>query len=139
MKQTNCILTNRDIELRLREAGLQATAQRIAICRYVLCEAKHPTAEQVKDWVDKTFPKMSLATVYNTMNALVRCGLIRELALPHTSCTVYDNNMSLHHHFVDENTGAIIDLSPDEVQVELKLKKSLNIREIQVILKGGAA
>src|SRR5262249_26897232 len=74
MKPKSC-LTPIEIENRLNEHGVQPTAQRIAICRYVLCEADHPTAEDVKKWADANFPKMSLATVYNTLGILVAAGL----------------------------------------------------------------
>jgi Fe2+ or Zn2+ uptake regulation protein len=62
MRQRTHRLTAREIEKKLMEAKIAPTAQRIAICRYVFCEADHPTAESVKEWADKNFPKMSLAT-----------------------------------------------------------------------------
>ena len=65
-------LTPAEIEDRLSRSGVQPTAQRIAIAQYVLCEAEHPTADDVKAWTDLNFPKLSLATVYNTLNVLVK-------------------------------------------------------------------
>lgn len=129
-------LTHDEIEARLRERGVQPTAQRIAICRFVLCEADHPTADQVKAWADANFPMMSLATVYNTLGTLVTAGLLKELRFPHTDKVVYDDNTLPHHHFYDEDTGKLMDLSPDEVLVEASLGREFSVSSISVLITG---
>ncbi len=124
------------IESHLKDAGVAPTAQRIAICRYVLCEADHPTAEQVKVWVDKNFPMMSMATVYNTLGTLVKAGLLQELKLPHIESAVYDSNIDRHFHFVDEKSGQVIDLDPSKVKVSLNLGEGYEIRQTDVVIRG---
>jgi len=124
------------IEQVLRQAGIQPTAQRIAIGRYVLCEADHPTAEQVKDWVDQNFPKISLATIYNTLNAFVGAGLLRELRLPDREAVLFDNHVGPHHHFLDEATGQIHDLPADAVQVVWNLGTGFEVQDASVVLRG---
>ena len=134
-KKEQC-LSPQQIEATLSGAGIQPTAQRIAICRYVLCEASHPTAEEVKAWADRNFPKMSLATVYNTLGILVKAGLLKELRLPHSESVIYDDRVTDHHHFLDEKTGELIDLLPEEVEVTPRLKRRLKVRSMEVLLKG---
>lgn len=129
-------LTPEQIESSLLKAGVSPTAQRIAICRYVLCEADHPTAEQVKTWVDKNFPKMSMATVYNTLGILVKAGLLQELKLPHIGSSVYDSNLDQHFHFVDEASGQVLDLDPAKVQISLDLGSGFDIRQMDLIVRG---
>lgn len=136
LKNRDHCLSAGEIESRLKAAGVQPTAQRIAICRFVLCQADHPTADQVKDWADKNFPKMSLATVYNTLNLLVKAGLLQELRLPHSEKVIYDNNLSAHHHFLDEKSGELFDLSQEEVEVSAKLKKTFQVSQVQILLRG---
>jgi Fur family iron response transcriptional regulator len=136
LKNREHCLSPGEIEARLQQAGIQPTAQRIAICRYVLCQADHPTADQVKDWADKNFPKMSLATVYNTLNLLVKAGLLQELRLPHSDKVIYDNNLSPHHHFLDEKSGELFDLADGEVELSPKLKKNFQVSGMQIFLKG---
>lgn len=126
-------LTPREIEERLSTAGVRPTAQRIAIAQYVLCAADHPTADDVKRWADKNFPKLSMATVYNTLSVLVKAGLLREFRLSHSTKVVYDHNIESHHHFLDEKTGKLYDLSPDEVEVKVKRAK---VRQVEVLLRG---
>lgn len=129
-------LSPSEIEGRLLAANVQPTAQRIAICRFVLCQADHPTADQVKDWADKNFPKMSMATVYNTLGLLVKAGLLKELRFAHSDKVIYDINVGHHHHFLDEKSGRLIDLDPEEVEISPKLKKMFDLKEIQVLLRG---
>ncbi len=125
-----------DIEKRLEDAGVQPTAQRIAIAHFVLGRAEHPTAEDVKKWADKNFPKMSFATVYNTLGILVRAKLLKEVKLPHTGRTVYDNNMTSHYHFLDEKSGKVFDIDPKDVEIRPRLRKGFSINSVEVLLRG---
>jgi Fe2+ or Zn2+ uptake regulation protein len=136
MKERNSCLTMTEIQERLRSAGVNPTAQRIAICQYVLCQADHPTAEQVKSWADKNFPKISLATVYNTLGTLVKAGLLKELKLPHSESVIYDDRVSDHHHFLDEASGELIDILPEQIEVTTKLKKNFKITGVDVLIRG---
>jgi Fur family iron response transcriptional regulator len=131
----HCLLPA-EIEKRLRVAGVRPTSQRIAVARFVLCEADHPSAEQVKAWADENFHKMSLATVYNTLGALVRAGLLKEVRLPHSERTVYDDNVSDHYHFLDEATGTLHDVDPSEVELTPRLKPGMTVRGVEVLLRG---
>lgn len=135
MRHRAC-LTTAQITERLREAKLRPTAQRVAVCQYVLCKAEHPTAEAVKKWADANFSKMSLATVYNTLGTLVKAGLLREFRFPHSDAVVYDDNLAEHHHFLDERTGAIEDIPAHAVKVRADLSRKYTLHSIQVVLRG---
>ncbi|MEK7432370.1 MAG: Fur family transcriptional regulator [Cyanobacteriota bacterium] len=132
----NSCLTTKEIENVLKSKGIQPTAQRIAVCKYVLCDADHPNVDEVKAWADENFPKISLATVYNTMNILVEVGLIKTLRFPHSDKAIFDNNTSIHHHFIDEKTSKIYDISSDEVEVKSKLSNDFEVKEYSVLLVG---
>ena len=136
MRNTKHAFSNQMIEEMLQRAGIQPTAQRIAICQYVFYEADHPTADQIKEWADRHFPKMSRATVYNTVKTLVDAGILSEFKFPHLDAAIYDRNTSIHYHFLDEKSGQLLDLTPEEVKVELKLKNNLKVKDISVLLRG---
>jgi Fur family iron response transcriptional regulator len=129
-------LTQAEIIDQLKQAGVNPTAQRIAICKFVLCDADHPTADEVKAWADSNFPKMSLATVYNTLNLLVEAKLLREYKFSHSQKIIYDNNMDKHYHFYDEENGKVTDLMLDQVDVRAKLSRGFKISDIDVIVRG---
>jgi Fur family iron response transcriptional regulator len=79
---------------------------------------------------------MSLATVYNTRGILVKAGILKELRFPHSESVIYDDNVSEHYHFLDDKTGELIDLSPDELEVKPKLKKNFKVRGMDVLVRG---
>jgi Fur family iron response transcriptional regulator len=126
----------KEVEGMLLKAGLQPTAQRIAIARYVLCEADHPTAEDVKRWADRKLPKISLATVYNTLASLVEKGLLLELRLSHSDSVFYDMNTEKHFHFLDEKTGRLLDIEEEELGIELHLRDGLKAERVEVLVRG---
>lgn len=138
-KKSPRMMSSAEIEKRLRELGVGATAQRIAICKYILCEADHPTAEDIKKWTDINFPKLSRATVYNTLEVLVSAGLLKELKLPHTGKVVYDTNITDHFHFFDDESGKLYDVSREECQVTLSMPDDISIKEVDVFLRGKKA
>ncbi|MGE0632806.1 MAG: Fur family transcriptional regulator [Pseudobdellovibrionaceae bacterium] len=129
-------LTTAEIEKKLIEAGIQPTLQRLEIAKYVLCQAEHPTAEDVKAWADENLAKISLATIYNTLGTLVNAGLLREFRFSHTDKVVYDNRLEDHFHFVDEDTGALHDISLEEVELSPRLKKKFLIQGIDLVFRG---
>jgi Fur family iron response transcriptional regulator len=90
----------------------------------------------VKAWADKNFPKLSLATVYNTLGSLVEGKLLREFRFPHSERVIYDSNVSDHYHFIDEKTGELFDVEPEEVTVQSRLGKGFQIDAVEVLLRG---
>jgi Fe2+ or Zn2+ uptake regulation protein len=129
-------LSRSEIEAKLQSAGIQPTLQRLSLCRFVLCEADHPTAEEVMDWAGKNLDKISLATVYNTLNTLVEAKILRALRLPHSDKVIYDPNMDDHFHFLDEKSGKLYDVDSNEVNCSLKLPKKFKVKGMDIIFKG---
>src|SRR5438093_1067724 len=120
--------------LLLREHGIQPSAQRVAVALYILNSDEHPSADQVWTRVRKGFPMISRATVYNTLNLLVRKGLLRELVLSERRI-VFDPKMESHHHFIDEQTGRIRDVPWNALEVRrVESLKEFDVREYQVVM-----
>ncbi len=120
----------------LSKHGVQPSAQRLAVAEYVLDTDAHPSAERVCAEVRSRIPMISRATVYNTLNLLVRKGLLRPLVLAEGK-VVFDPHVTPHHHFVDEVTGAIRDIPWDALEVrKIETLKGVKVREYQVVLRG---
>jgi len=60
--------------------------------------------------------KVSKATVYNTLGLFARKGLVRELVVDPTKI-FYDSNISNHHHFFNVDTGELVDIAINDIQV----------------------
>ena len=128
--------TTEQIVQKLLEKGVQPTLQLISLCKYVLCDADHPTAEQVFEWAQKNMAKISQATVYNTLGVLADSGLVRTFKFPHSEKLVYDCNIEDHFHFVDEKSGRVLDVESDSVKVTFDLPKKYKIKGMDIVLKG---
>jgi Fe2+ or Zn2+ uptake regulation protein len=92
----------------LKRAGLKLTPQRIAVVRELAGDETHPTAQELFERLRPTFPTMSFATVYNTLDTLAEHGLLRSIRLG--AATRFDPNTSSHHHAVCDACGRIVDL-----------------------------
>jgi Fe2+ or Zn2+ uptake regulation protein len=125
-----------DTGARLRDHGIQPSAQRVAVADYVLTTDEHPSADVVFRSVRKRFPYISRATVYNTLNLFVEKGLLRALNIAE-DCVVFDPKVETHHHFIDDRTGRIHDIAWDAVQVcNAEHLQGFEVRDYQVILHG---
>jgi Fe2+ or Zn2+ uptake regulation protein len=121
---------------RLREHGIQPSAQRVAIAEYVLHTDEHPSADLVWKRVQAKLPYVSRATVYNTLNLFVETGLLRALSLADQS-VVFDPKTERHHHFIDEETGEIHDVPWEKVQVcNVEALRGFEIHDYQVVMRG---
>ena len=91
---------------KLREKDFKATPQRLAICELILSNKEHPTVEQVYRQVQKKYPTLSLATVYQTLHLLTEIGMLQELGF-RDGITRYDPDTSPHINIVCKNCGKI--------------------------------
>lgn len=121
---------------KLEDAGIQPSAQRTAVAAFVLDTCAHPSADQVFAAVAPTQPSLSRATVYNTLHLLAQKGLLQELVVAEGR-VVFDPKLEPHHHFVDDDTGAIEDVDYDAVSVaQTRDLPGVTVREMQVVLRG---
>ena len=126
----------KDMLKKLAAYGIQPTPQRIAVAEYVLKTVKHPTADEVWMNVRDRCPTLSRATVYNTLNLFAEKGLLRAQSLKE-GVVVFDPHVAPHHHFIDEETGNVLDIPWDAVKVTgEKSLQGLEVREYQVVLRG---
>lgn len=125
-----------DATVTLRDRGIQPSAHRVAVAEYVLSTDEHPSADLVWKRVRERFPLISRATVYNTLNLFVEQGLLQRLSLSEDS-VVFDPITETHHHFIDESTGAILDVPWNMVQVcNIDSLQDYEVREYQVVMRG---
>ncbi len=126
----------KDVKEILSSHGVQPSAQRVVVARYVLTTGEHPSADAVWAHVKKGFPMISRATVYNTLNLFVEKGLLRELHLSPDS-VVFDPNTDAHHHFIDEDSGRIYDVPWEKVRVcDIEKMEGFDIHDYQVVMRG---
>lgn len=97
----------------LRASGAQLTEQRAAVYEYLSGVDHHPTAEEVFLAVKTRVPRISLATVYKNLEALVQCGAVSKLTYGDASAR-YDIRTDHHYHTRCLECGKIWDLDAKE-------------------------
>lgn len=81
----------------LREKGFKATPQRLAVYDALSSTKSHPNAEMLYNMLQPSYPTMSLATVYKTMDIFAELGLIQVLNVGEDSYR-YDAETAIHPH-----------------------------------------
>ncbi len=103
---------------RLQKASLRPTQQRLALVRLLFAGGnRHVTPEQLYEETKQAGIRVSLATIYNTLNHLIAVGMLRQVTLTHGK-TFFDTNTSQHHHFFDEASQQLVDLPASALRLE---------------------
>ena len=89
--------------------SLRWTRQRRLIAEVMEGRTDHPTAEELYHELRARGEPISLATVYRTLRALAREGLLRELHGPGPDR--FDPNTSPHYHFRCRRCGRVYDVN----------------------------
>ncbi|MDR1283755.1 MAG: transcriptional repressor, partial [Opitutaceae bacterium] len=94
---------------KLAHSGLRSTPQRELVYNVLLTRRDHPTADEIFARAKTDLPTISLATVYNCLDALVAHDLVRAVHFERAP-TRYCPHLQPHAHFHDEDTGHIHDI-----------------------------
>ncbi len=131
-------LTKREVAELLREKGINPTSQRVEIAHFIYQKPQHVSAEEILNYLNKEYEKVSQATVYNTLKLFVEKNVVKELIFS-SDRIFYDSNTSDHHHFLDIESGKIYDIpaclipTPELNKVELG---NIEIEEVNILIKG---
>ncbi len=116
----SCRVPRAEVRHALEAVGSRYTGQRGVVFAYLAGTDSHPTAEDVYQAVRHAMPRISLATVYKALEALVAARLATKLTSGDASAR-YDCRGEDHYHLRDVATGEVRDL-PAEFDSDL-LKK----------------
>ena len=97
-----------DFAAQLKEAGLQVTAQRLAVHR-AIAVACHTTSDEVCERVRSEIGSVSRQAVYDALRTLTEHGFIRRIE-PANSPARYELRVDNHHHLICRSCGAITDI-----------------------------
>ena len=129
----------KEIINKLRSSNLRPTKQRILIAQNLFDREKtfHFTVEKLNKEINrKGNGKISLATVYNTVEAFTKAGHIKQI-LTSKSKSYFDTNIKSHHHFYDEGTKELTDI--DYSQIKLSKvpipPKGKKIKNLEVVIR----
>jgi Fe2+ or Zn2+ uptake regulation protein len=142
-----------DVHELFNSKGLRCTRQRKAVFEALRSTPAHPTADELYRMVGDRIDGMSLATVYNTLEALCAAGLAQKLPGhgPHGNGSArFDATVDNHLHLRDARTGnvadvphhlsrALLDHLPRPLLNEIEARLGFKIRQVQIELVGDKA
>ncbi len=127
-------MDNGRLNERLTTRGFRFTPQRERVYAVLLEKRDHPTAEEVFIRAKRLMPDISMATVYNCLDALVECGLAR-LVIAERGATRFCPNMEEHGHFYCDQCESIFDVPMPEA-TRWMLPKGFKAERCEVTIHG---
>ena len=121
---------------RLTTNGFRFTPQRQQVYDVLLQKRDHPTADEVFIRAKRQMPEISHATVYNCLDALVKSGLVRQVALDR-GATRFCPNMHEHCHFYCDECEAVfdVDLTPG-ARASVALPRGFRAKHFDIAIHG---
>ena len=93
----------------LSTSGFRFTPQREHVYGVLMEQRDHPTAEEVFIRAKRRMPEISMATVYNCLDALVQSGCARQVTVDR-GATRFCPNMREHCHFYCDTCEKVFDI-----------------------------
>lgn len=138
------VLSLDDIRSLFQQHGLRCTRQRELVYGALAATHAHPTAEEIFQTIratDDGLDGLSLATVYNALDAFVQVGLARQV--PTHGPARYDADTSPHAH-LSTPQGDVVDV-PEDISERLlgaipsdvvhELERRLGVKVSRVLLQ----
>jgi Fe2+ or Zn2+ uptake regulation protein len=126
----------------LRAAGCRVTAQRTLLLKLLHDCESHVGADDLYHLARTREPRLSLSTVYRTLDRLKRTGLVRELHLDdeHHHYELVDK--SNHHHLICQGCGKVIEIKCfliDEILSHVEEEHDFEVTNAQMEFLGYCA
>ncbi len=121
----------------LENTPLKATPQRLAILKEIH-QAGHIDLESIYKNISKTFPSMSLATVYKNLHLLKEYGVIKELSLKDRKNKYEIAAQPKHHHLICKVCGEVVDvfLNTESLDSQIKNLEGFSVEHCEVYCYG---
>ena len=102
----------------LREQGLPVTQQRMAVADAIFSSSRHQSVEDLESVLRAKDFRMGKATIYRTLDLLVRSGMVEEHDFGE-GLKRYEHRLSrdpVHHHLICTESGEVIEFRSEELR-----------------------
>jgi Fur family ferric uptake transcriptional regulator len=124
------------IERLCADKGLRMTAQRRLVARVLATARDHPDVDELYRRVRKINSHIALSTVYRTVSALCRIGMIEKHNFGSGRARLELTPSKHHDHLIDARSGDIIEFRSDEIERQLtEIANRLGYRILEHRLK----
>ncbi len=130
------------IKMKLKEAGMKITPQRIAVLQALMDNRHHPTADDLIKTIWKIHSNISAGTVYHILNTLVSKKVIGKIETI-DNVVRYDATTEKHYHLYLNDEHEIVDFFDDELNgiiMDYLMKNheldNINIEDVKIQIIG---
>lgn len=117
---------------KIKEAGLKATPQRIAIYESMR-KLGHASVDMVVEDLKGTFPSLTVATIYNVLESFVNAGLLVR-RFSSNNKMYFDVNVYEHAHLYDQEENSYMDFNdPALVKMVMDYLSTKKIEKFNVM------
>lgn len=119
----------------LRSEGKRVTPQRQLLLRIIQTNEGHLDADEIYRQAKRQDPRISLSTVYRTLNLLKELDLVEEVHFDEDHHHYELAADTLHHHLVCTECGRIMEFRNrlvDELRAELEQEHGFLLERLQV-------
>lgn len=93
----------------LKKEGFKITKPRRWIVEFLNENTSHPSAVEIYEQLKSKDKSFSFATVYNTLDVLVKSGIVRQISAD-PRCSRFDPDLTNHAHFYCKKCGNVYDI-----------------------------
>lgn len=106
----------REMEDALRDDGVRITRQRAALLKVLAESEDHPDANELHRRARDIDESVSLSTVYRTLSALEKQGVVQRHAFEGASARFETADMPHHDHIIDIDSGEVREFHSEKIE-----------------------
>ena len=123
----------------LSAPGLRVTSQRALILEIIRHGRGHLDADEIYRRARKKQPRISLSTVYRTLQTLKKLGLVEELHFDEAHHHYEIKPPTEHHHLVCVACGTVVEFEcplSQKMQEDVSREKGFEVTDVEVRMRG---
>ena len=118
-----------NIEEKCVAKGVRLTEQRKVIAQVMSEASDHPDVDELHKRVNKIDKKISIATVYRTVNLLEESGIVEKHDFKGGKARYEESPDEHHDHLIDINSGEIVEFVDKEIEkLQVKVAEKLGYK-----------
>lgn len=106
----------KNIIARCEAKGLRMTEQRRIVAQVIGAADDHPDVEELFARAAAIDPRISIATVYRTVNLFEEAGILEKLEFGDGRARYEDAERDHHDHLIDIHSGEVIEFVDPEIE-----------------------
>lgn len=112
-------MNNQEIIKILSDKNLKVTPQRIAVFDALFQNKNHPSADDIREFVRKSYPNLAIGTIYNVLEIFCKKGILKKVKTDRDFIR-YDIEQNRHHHLYCDECDYIEDYYNEELDELLR-------------------